>query len=1837
MKTTWVRQGTVLAVLLLILNLPLVSALEISNVRAEEITSGSAVVRWDTDEPANSFVDYGTSAESFSRRGDSSAVRSHELRVDGLMQDTAYLFQVESNGVRENNGGGFYPFRTLPPDIIAPELRVELPEFVAGNRIEIAAHTESLAAVSLSVNGALERQITADRDGLATFANVVLRDNQMNTIRVQATDTAGNTATFDGAIFADALGPILDVANISSPVDQRRIGVNGTVSEESTVDIFINNRSVKTFEGVSAFSQEVNLEEGQNILQVKAVDRAGWEARKEVVVVADTQKPQIDFELLGGTEYYENRAETEIVGETKPGARLFLFIFREGLSRQEADFTRAVASVDADASGKFTFGNVSFPPPVFSTLKKLAPRQLPPGMEDVLISPLNQLSQEQRKSYVVYVVVEDALGRVNFKQQKVNINSCFSGSAFEINPIVDFQAPFRLDPSLMESGRESIQAVFNLTYRGPAVGFTDPKTGQAQEAFRITSPPKVQRACTQNTAETKDYELGCKLLPANPLNVIPNQDRSAIYVTATLNRASDFLKDTESPWDEFQRHQLKLPLKISFTYTERQVQGQDATAGWSSPKTEQFCYDLTYFVDVPIDSADMVPNFLIEDVVPALNDTVAVIDTIQPYLHYVMVGAGVGCVGSWFTRMATRFYRIFMSTFEIWTTKGSEVKCPPIEEQMSKYHLQSTIDAWTDLQTKKHPNIGEEPHKIPVELKPLESVCPQTAKAWELEATVDQFFRATCDRFFCREVPAGWTAQAEKQDVDKVVQAQKQCTATSNGVYLEEIENCKELATKNPDLKKALEPIEKEGNVCYRDAEGLVYYVDNSLQKNNLLDRNIWKLTYITRIGQAGKRPPTELLAYRPPGAQSFMVAPDLSCQKMCQQAGYKTVTDGYYVDENGVSSTNKRKVGATDVPPACYRTFPRPGDVVGLVTTGSLPDFAEGSTTGFTDGSNKAVKLTTAQFPAGYTNDCFVDNKGEKYQCICDTTKPDKELNIKSRIAVKEVNVGGQTLAEDWDYREATVYDESFGVGGTYYPIWRYYSGRDFTGAFGLDLGFDNSPSREFKPNSDPTKTINQKTSPTVNPHTDTLATFQSMCLPGINARLELVKSILIGVQNCLIEAKTTGLHDAGMCKTIFTQYVCGLIYKGISMFTNQCSPISINDIGIGLGDNAVAAALDSGFKAIPQAMSSSISDLKSTYANANVQQYFASGVQGFAESMCLAAFGYDFPMGMDFILDSAYSFPMKTAVIFPIASRELSTFNPVKGTATFRYNLGGSILPGCNIRGYRTYLKCIGPEDLNKPNVECSDEGCDCLQASNFETPFVGERTHVIQEGTSFTGVQRHKAFDLPIPSPQEVSKNFRYDHVVVELTLDQGEKPETCFDEGYQTPNGGQFYFPITPIKVPFGASCYVDGSSGRFICPQIGDFFGGGQTYFEHPFLRCYDDDTEEFVKCSTQNLFLLTNTQGNPDDIVIKPYINVGGEGACLWIKDAQGLISRPPVAIPSGINGPFSPTINLGSVQPQMIAGAGTSSIVRAAGGDLQCGGQNGQLTFKGYPTSDQARQHTSLSFGFSKDAAGMFTFTVPGGVQISADSAGYTIDATSRDLAFGGAGSGSKALTREQINSVWFSIEGFVFSNVLGGADVEVGGKDFCNYGINPGSASSALGVGSITLNMELRQLPPSGQCEKSNTLLPKGAFGLPTHTERITVQREASQVTEAAGMHRDFLNKKWNEVIEAAKGVVNRNEATFVDAKALYYYAAALVMSTGGSTSTNNADKDRVRSILDIFFTRGYGADVTVTNDQEYKKICKYMEQIDASYNPVPPAASASPPASPPAVPPLPARKCP
>jgi len=89
----------------------------IGNVRVSNITGHSAVILWDTDEYANSFVQYAPPASSVN--DPSNYTSEHAVLIEGLQPCTSYAFEVASadslgNTTNENNEGAYFTFTTTP-------------------------------------------------------------------------------------------------------------------------------------------------------------------------------------------------------------------------------------------------------------------------------------------------------------------------------------------------------------------------------------------------------------------------------------------------------------------------------------------------------------------------------------------------------------------------------------------------------------------------------------------------------------------------------------------------------------------------------------------------------------------------------------------------------------------------------------------------------------------------------------------------------------------------------------------------------------------------------------------------------------------------------------------------------------------------------------------------------------------------------------------------------------------------------------------------------------------------------------------------------------------------------------------------------------------------------------------------------------------------------------------------------------------------------------------------------------------------------------------------------------------------------------------------------------------------------------------------------------------------------------------------------------------------------------------------------------------------------------------------------------------------------------------
>jgi chitodextrinase len=98
----------------------------ISALRAEMITTSSAMIRWTTDEAADAYLEYGSSAGSYTLGSRSRADRrtSHEFLLESLSPDTNYHLRVSAKDASGNTSlSSNFTFRTTAV-LVASELTI---------------------------------------------------------------------------------------------------------------------------------------------------------------------------------------------------------------------------------------------------------------------------------------------------------------------------------------------------------------------------------------------------------------------------------------------------------------------------------------------------------------------------------------------------------------------------------------------------------------------------------------------------------------------------------------------------------------------------------------------------------------------------------------------------------------------------------------------------------------------------------------------------------------------------------------------------------------------------------------------------------------------------------------------------------------------------------------------------------------------------------------------------------------------------------------------------------------------------------------------------------------------------------------------------------------------------------------------------------------------------------------------------------------------------------------------------------------------------------------------------------------------------------------------------------------------------------------------------------------------------------------------------------------------------------------------------------------------------------------------------------------------------------
>ena len=188
----------------------------ISNIAALGITSGSATIKWVTDQAADSLVDYGPTSAYGAWVKDSALTTDHAILLNNLAMATTYHFRVTStNGVGSSSSSGDNTFSTSGPAVNA--FIITFPKagdtiFGSSTCVKGTVGCEPGNERGVVVNGML-----ANVYGNEFVVNHIPLVEGSNTITATVTDMSGHREAVAVAVNAVSAGDYIKItANVNS-------------------------------------------------------------------------------------------------------------------------------------------------------------------------------------------------------------------------------------------------------------------------------------------------------------------------------------------------------------------------------------------------------------------------------------------------------------------------------------------------------------------------------------------------------------------------------------------------------------------------------------------------------------------------------------------------------------------------------------------------------------------------------------------------------------------------------------------------------------------------------------------------------------------------------------------------------------------------------------------------------------------------------------------------------------------------------------------------------------------------------------------------------------------------------------------------------------------------------------------------------------------------------------------------------------------------------------------------------------------------------------------------------------------------------------------------------------------------------------------------------------------------------------------------------------------------------------------------------------------------------------------------------------------------------------
>ena len=169
----------------------------------------------------------------------------HILSITGLIKGVRYNYIIKSCDESENCEESEQLSFTAGADYLPPVINASIPAYYNSLDLDFDVITEPHTYMTVYLNDGYSRSGRSDEQGLISFKNIRINGVlEFNIIRIEAIDESGNEAIETYEIMLDTIDPEFTITtNISNLTRQSSLSLQGYVSEQSTISVFINHVS----------------------------------------------------------------------------------------------------------------------------------------------------------------------------------------------------------------------------------------------------------------------------------------------------------------------------------------------------------------------------------------------------------------------------------------------------------------------------------------------------------------------------------------------------------------------------------------------------------------------------------------------------------------------------------------------------------------------------------------------------------------------------------------------------------------------------------------------------------------------------------------------------------------------------------------------------------------------------------------------------------------------------------------------------------------------------------------------------------------------------------------------------------------------------------------------------------------------------------------------------------------------------------------------------------------------------------------------------------------------------------------------------------------------------------------------------------------------------------------------------------------------------------------------------------------------------------------------------------------------------------------------------------